>query len=127
MSTLHLARTSVPYLNQAFTNIVNPHRQITIIVNPLRWNQQLFYIISFPEATSYDNYAYISSVTENAYFKIPYHQIKVTDAHRKSFRSLIRNLQALGSRKYIAEIAQTYKMAYPSVNLSEISWFVCLI
>ena len=33
MSTLHLVRTPVSYLNQAFTNIVNPHRQFTIIVN----------------------------------------------------------------------------------------------
>ena len=28
--------TPVSYPNQAFTNIVNPHRQFTIIMNPLR-------------------------------------------------------------------------------------------
>ena len=31
-----MARTHVSYLSQTFTNIVNPHRQFTIIVNPLR-------------------------------------------------------------------------------------------
>ena len=36
MSTMRLALTPMSYLNQAFTNIVNPHRQLTIIVNPLR-------------------------------------------------------------------------------------------
>ena len=46
MSTLSLAGTPVSYLNQAFLNIVNPHRQFTIIMNTLRWNQQLFY--TFP-------------------------------------------------------------------------------
>ena len=39
-----LAWTSVSNLNQAFTNIVNPHMQFTIIVKPLRWSK-LFYII----------------------------------------------------------------------------------
>ena len=29
-------RTPVSYQNQAFTNIVNPDRQFTIIMNPLR-------------------------------------------------------------------------------------------
>ena len=36
-------RTPVSYPNQAFTNIVNPKSQFTIIMHPLRLNQQLFY------------------------------------------------------------------------------------
>ena len=36
--------TPVSYPNQAFTNI-NPNRQLTIIMNPPRRNQQLFYTI----------------------------------------------------------------------------------